>query len=81
MFNILGGLIWIAGITYLGYFLGKLMHGLGLDIDTILLPIVGLILFVSVAPAIYHLLKDKKQRESIWEATKVEWKKIIERKK
>jgi len=81
MFNVLGGLIWTAGITYLGYFLGKLMHGLGLDIDTVLLPIVGLILFVSVAPAIYHFLKDKKQRVAIWEATKVEWKKIIERKK
>lgn len=81
LFNIIGGLIWTSGITYLGYFLGKLMHGLGLDIDTVLLPIVGLILFASVAPAIYHLLKDKKQRVAIWEATKVEWKKIIERKK
>jgi len=81
LFNILGGFIWAAGITYLGYFLGKLMHGLGLDIDTVLLPIIGLILFVSVAPAIYHFLKDKKQRVAIWEATKVEWKKIIERKK
>lgn len=81
MFNILGGLIWAGGITYLGYFLGKLMHNLGLDIDTVLLPIIGIILFMSIAPAIYHLLKDEKQRQAIWEATKVEWKKIIERKK
>ena len=81
IFNIIGGLIWTAGITYLGYFLGKLLHGLGVDIDTILLPIVALILFISVAPALYHFLKDKQQRQTIWNATKFEWNKIIERKK
>jgi len=81
LFNILGGIIWITSITYLGYFLGKLLQGLGIDIDVILLPIVALILFVSIAPALYHFLKDKKQREVIWNATKVEWRKIIERKK
>ncbi len=79
IFNIIGGLVWTAGITYLGYFLGAILHGMGIDIDTILLPIVGLILFVSVAPAIYHFLKDKKQRTAIWEATKLELKKIIRR--
>lgn len=80
-FNVMGGLLWTASVTYLGYFLGKLLNGLGIDIDTILLPIIALILIVSVAPALYHLLKDKQQRQAIWNATKLEWKKIIERKK
>jgi membrane-associated protein len=80
-YNLIGGALWTAGITYLGYFLGKLLQGLGIDIDVILLPIVAIILVASVAPALYHLLKDKKQRTAIWNATKLEWRKIIERKK
>lgn len=81
LFNVIGGLLWAAGITYLGYFLGKLLLSLGVDIDSILLPIIALILFFSIAPAIYHLLKDKRQRQAIWNATKLEWKKITERRK
>ena len=81
MFNIIGGLLWTAGVTYLGFFLGKLLHGLGLDVDTILLPIVALILIVSVAPALYHFLKEKRQRQVIWDATKTGWQRIIKWKK
>lgn len=81
LYNVIGGIIWISSITYLGYFLGKLLHGLGVDIDVILLPIIAVILIVSVAPALYHFLKDKRQRQAIWGVTKLEWRKIIERKK
>ncbi len=80
-YNIIGGLIWTAGVTYIGYFLGKLLQGLGLDIDAVLLPIVALILIVSVAPALYHFLKNEKQRQAIWNATKLEWRRIIDGKK
>lgn len=79
-FNIIGGVLWVAGVTYLGYFLGFYLHKLGIDIDTVLLPIIALILIVSVAPALYHLLKDKKQRQAIWDATKLEFQKIKNRK-
>lgn len=80
-YNIIGALIWTAGITYLGYFLGKLLHSMGLDVDTVILPIVALILIASVSPAIIQLLKNKSQRQAIWNATKQEWRKIIERKR
>lgn len=80
-YNIIGGLIWTAGVTYIGYFLGKLLQGIGLDIDAVLLPIVALILIVSIAPALYHFLKNKEQRQAIWNATKLEWRRIIEGKK
>ncbi len=80
-FNIIGAALWAAGITYLGYFLGQLLHSIGIEIDTIILPIIVAVLIISVAPAAYHLLKDKKQRQAIWNATKLEWQKIVERKK
>jgi len=80
-FNLIGGLVWVAGITYLGYFLGDVLKNMGIDIDTIILPIIALILVASISPAIYHLLKDKKQRQALWNTTKLEWQKIVERKK
>jgi membrane-associated protein len=80
-FNLIGAVLWTAGITYLGYFIGAALVKMGIDIDTILLPAIALIIFVSILPALYHLLKDKKQRRVIWEATKIQWQKIIKRKK
>jgi membrane-associated protein len=81
VFNIIGALLWAAGVTYLGYFLGKMLHAVGIDVDTILLPIIAVILLASIAPALYHLLKDKKQRDAIWNATKVEFSKLFQNKK
>jgi len=80
-FNLIGGVLWAAGITYLGYFLGGALRQMGVDVDTVLLPIIAVILFVSVAPAAYHLLKDPKQRSAIWNATKLEFEKIKNRRK
>lgn len=76
LFNLIGAALWAAGITYLGYFLGFYLQKLGIDVDTILLPIIALILLASVAPALYHLLKDKAKRQAIWQATKLEFQKI-----
>ena len=81
IFNVIGGVLWVSGVTYLGYFLGFYLQKLGVDVDTILLPIIALILIASIAPALYHLLKDKKQRQAIWDATKLEFQKIKNRKK
>jgi membrane-associated protein len=80
-YNIVGGIIWITSITYLGYFLGSILKGLGVDVDMIILPIVAIILLASISPAIIHFVKDKKQRQAIWSATKLQWQKVIERKK
>jgi len=81
LFNLIGGVLWAALLTYLGYFLGKLLQNIGVDVDAILLPIIALILIISIAPALYHILKDKKQRQAIWNAAKSQLQKIIKRKK
>src|SRR5690606_28088205 len=66
-FNIIGGLLWAAGITYAGYFLGKLFEQMGLEIDHILLPIVAAIILISVLPPAIHIFRDKKTRTAFWE--------------
>lgn len=79
-FNIIGGALWTASVTYLGYFLGYYLQKIGINVDTILLPIVLLILLMSITPALYHLFKEKQQRQVIWAATKLQFQKIFKRK-
>jgi len=81
MFNILGGALWVAGITYLGYFMGAWLNNMGIDVDTILLPIIAIILIASISPALYQLLKEKERRQNLYSAIKSQWQQIIKRKK
>ena len=60
-FNLVGGLLWAVGITLAGYFLGSAIP----DIDRYLLPIVVLIVIVSVAPAVLHLLREPENRAAL----------------
>jgi membrane-associated protein len=80
-FNLIGGLLWSAGVTYGGYFLGKWFTSIGIKIDDVLLPIVALIVIVSVSPPAIHILKDKKTRQSLWNGTKREISSIFKPKK
>lgn len=64
-YNLIGAFLWAVGITYLGYFVGTWFEANGIEIDTYLLPIIAGIIILSIAPAAYHILKDKKQRESL----------------
>lgn len=69
-FNIMGALLWAVGITYAGYFIGAGLESVGIHVDTILLPIIALIVLVSILPPIIHILKDSKRRSAMWEGTK-----------
>jgi len=55
MYNLVGAFLWAVGMTFLGYFLGNLIP----DVDKYLLPIIGLIILASIAPAVYHVIKEK----------------------
>lgn len=56
-YNVIGGLLWAEGVTLLGYFLGELIP----DIDRYLLPIIGVILLLSVAPIVIEWLKRRRE--------------------
>lgn len=60
-YNIIGGILWAMGLTYGGYFLGSLIP----NVDKYLLPIVIAIVFLSISPGIYHVLKDPESRKKI----------------
>lgn len=52
-FNIFGGLLWGAGMTLAGFYLGTMIPG----VDKYLLPIVLAIIFLSVLPGLFHMRK------------------------
>lgn len=78
-YNIFGGLLWAAGVTYLGYFLGKWFEHMGLEIDHVLLPIIGIIVLLSILPPAIHILKDKKNRDALWAGTKLQFQRIFKK--
>lgn len=72
-YNIVGGLLWAVGIPIAGFYLGKTIP----DIDKYLLPIIAFIVFISIAPSAFHILKEKENRDKIIHVTK----RIIRREK
>lgn len=79
-FNVIGALLWAVGITYAGYYIGAGLERVGIHVDTILLPIIAIIVIVSVLPPIIHILKDEKQRTVMWEGTKRQVRVLLKRK-
>lgn len=67
IFNLCGGLLWTAGITYLGYIAGGYFEAHGINIDNYLLPIVGLVMAITLISPLYHVLQDPKSRQLLFE--------------
>lgn len=67
-YNILGAFIWTAGFTYLGYFAGKVLNDLGINIELAVI----LIIFISTLPLVIHPLMNKRRRKLLIEGTKRE---------
>jgi membrane-associated protein len=57
-YNVVGGLLWAVGVTLAGYLLGEVI---GDDIDRFLLPIIGLVVLASIAPALLELRRHRRR--------------------
>ncbi len=57
-YNVVGGVLWGAGMTLLGYFVGSKIPGLDKYIEYVMVVVIGL----SFLLAFSHVLKDKKTR-------------------
>jgi membrane-associated protein len=55
LYTVIGAGVWAVGVTWLGYFLGSLFPDAGKYLEYI----VALIIVVSVAPPIIHLLRER----------------------
>lgn len=68
MFNIIGGALWTISFTYLGYFAGKLLIEQGINVELVAL----IIITISIAPVLLHILSEKDRRLKLIEGTKRE---------
>ncbi len=59
MYNFIGGTVWVWGMTFAGYYLGKIIPED--KVDKYLLPIILLIILVSVLPPLLHIYKENKR--------------------
>ena len=61
LFTIVGGALWAAIFTYLGYFAGEILTGAGVNIEVAAI----IIILISVAPMAIHALKQKSTRDKL----------------
>lgn len=61
-YNIIGGIVWVAGLVGAGYWLGQKVH----NVDHYILPIVAIIILLSIAPGLMAMLKTPERRRSTW---------------
>lgn len=59
-YNALGALIWTQGVIGLGFILGEKLEG---SVDAYLLPIIGLIVFVSLIPVFIEIFREWQTRK------------------
>src|SRR3989344_9097276 len=57
IYNILGGFLWAVCIPFAGYFLGSLIP----SVDKYLFPLIVVIVLASVAPPVFHLIRERKE--------------------
>lgn len=67
-FNIIGGALWTVSFTYLGYFAGKFLIERHVNVEAAALIIIA----ISVAPIVIHLVSEKDRRLKLIDGTKRE---------
>ena len=75
IYNIIGAAVWTSSFTYLGFYAGKVLSDLGVNVEIAALIIIAL----SISPMIIHLVKDQSRRMALIEGTKREIKTIFRR--
>lgn len=65
-FNLIGGLLWTASFTYLGYFAGAQLHAWGVNVEVAAI----IIILLSISPMLYHALKSRERRNALMSEVK-----------
>lgn len=59
-YNIIGGLVWVWGLGWLGYGLGDVAQKNNIEIDKYILPVLILIIVASILPGVITAVRSKK---------------------
>lgn len=61
-YNLLGGILWTAGITYLGYYGGAFLEERGINVEALVMPVILLAVLITLVSPLYHILHDRDSR-------------------
>jgi membrane-associated protein len=64
-YNLVGGLLWTAGITYIGYFGGAFLEDRGIEIDHLILPIIAIAMTITLVSPLYHIIREPSARKIV----------------
>jgi membrane-associated protein len=67
-FNIIGAFTWTYSFTYLGFYAGKILHELGINVEVAAI----IIIILSISPMIIHVVKEPSRRRALYAGTKRE---------
>ena len=73
IYNIIGGILWATSLTVAGYYLGLKVD----NIETYILPAIGIIILISISPYIKELITNKELRAGTYKFVKQTLSKII----
>lgn len=76
-YNILGSVVWVAGITSLGYLLGSRIPRLADYIELVLVGVVA----ISIGASLFHILREPKTRQIVIDKIKLGLRNIFLNKK
>ena len=62
IFNVVGGIIWTESVLFVGYILGEKLKG---SVDAYILPIVGVIIFLSFIPVFIELFRERQTKKHL----------------
>ena len=65
IYNVLGAVLWVAPIVYTGYFFGDWLESRGIEIDHLILPIIGTVMLITLASPVIHMLREKDSRDKL----------------
>ncbi len=67
-YNLIGGVAWVTIMTMLGFYLGKFLDSQNINIETVLVPVVVIILGISIGMALWESRHTKEVEEEVLES-------------
>lgn len=61
IYSVIGAALWAVGLPVAGFYLGKFIP----DVDKFLIPVILLVIFLSILPAILEMVKTKERRAAL----------------
>jgi len=65
IYNLVGGLLWAVGLTYLGYYAGAFFEAHGIEIDHFIYPVIALAMLITLVSPFVHILQNPKSRAKL----------------